>query len=179
MTFLTLLAAEGEHHANGRQFAGDINEVIWGSIAFFVVLALLIKYGGPAISKGFKGRTDRIQGEIDEAKAQRSAAENAAAAERSELPDLAGEEQRLLDEANESATRLRADIVARAQTEADEIRARGSAEVENYRRQALADLTAEVSQLTKDSAEAVVLETLDDASQRDLIDRYITHLERT
>ncbi|MFV0259209.1 MAG: F0F1 ATP synthase subunit B [Acidimicrobiales bacterium] len=179
MTFLTLLAAEGEHHANGNQLAGDINEVIWGSIAFFVLLALLIKYAGPAIVKMFTGRTARIQNEIDEAKAQRAAAENAAAAEKSDLPDLADEERRILDEANESAARLRADIVTRAQTEADEIRSRGSAEVENYRRQAIADLTAEVSQLTKNSAEAVVRETLDDASQRDLIDRYITHLERT
>ena len=33
-----LAATDGEHHANGKILPGDMNEVYWGSLAFFIVL---------------------------------------------------------------------------------------------------------------------------------------------
>ena len=39
---LTILAAEAP---NGKHLAGDLNEVYWGSAAFFVLMALLSAVG--------------------------------------------------------------------------------------------------------------------------------------
>ncbi len=170
-----LIAAEAP---NGVHLAGDTNEIIWGSIAFFTVVGLLVKFAGPAAVKAFRGRTERIQSELADAKAERAAAESALNASSAELPDLSQEEDRIRSEAVASAARLKTDLVARAQAEADDLRARGAAEVENYRRQSIADLAAEVSQLTKNSAEAVVVESLDAGAQGDLIDSYINQVEQ-
>ena len=45
MSHLLLLASE---KPNGFLLSGDLNEVIWGSIAFFLILGLLIWKAGPA-----------------------------------------------------------------------------------------------------------------------------------
>lgn len=172
---LNLIAADAP---NGVHLAGDINEVIWGSIAFFVVIGLMVKLAGPAAVKAFRGRTERIEAELADARAERDAAEAALTVSTSDLPDLSVEEDRIRSEASETAARLKADLIAKAQADADDVRARGTVEVDNYRRQAIADLTSEMSELTKNSAEAVVVESLDASAQGDLIEGYIAQVEQ-
>lgn len=172
---LQLIASE---EPNGVHLASDINEVIWGSIAFFVIVGLIVWLAGPAIAKAFRGRTERIEAELNAAKEARAEAEAALTSSTADLPDVSAEEERIRAEATDAAARLKADLIARAEAEAEDIRSRGTTEVENYRRQALADLTAELAQATKDSAEAIVVANLDQSSHGDLIDSYITQVEQ-
>ncbi len=173
---LQLIAADAP---NGRHLPGDINEVYWGSLAFFVVIGLMIWLAGPAISRALKSRTERIEKELADAKAARVEAEAMLTSRSAELPDLGVEEERIRSEAVETAARLKADLIARATAEAEDIRTRGMVEVDNYRRQAVADLTAEVAEVTKNSAETIVVENLDDRSHGDLIDAYIAQVEQS
>src|ERR1700710_1124715 len=64
-TMLALLAITDEATPNGAWFPHDVNEVIWGTIAFVLVMALLVWKAGPAIKKAMNGRTERIQSELD------------------------------------------------------------------------------------------------------------------
>ena len=59
-----LLAAD---EPNGVHLPADIQEVYWGSLAFFVVLFLLIRFAGPIAVRGFRRRTERIERELAEA----------------------------------------------------------------------------------------------------------------
>jgi len=162
---------------NGVHLASDINEVIWGSLAFFVVLGLIIWKAGPAIAKAFNGRTERIAAELGSAAAQKDEAVAALTASTADLPDTNAEEARIKAEAIETAERVKADLIAKAHADAEDIRVRGRADVDNYRRQAVADLTAELSELTKNSAEAVIIENLDAGAHAELIDNYINQVE--
>jgi F-type H+-transporting ATPase subunit b len=176
---LHIIASEaGEHHENGLHLAGDINEVIWGSLAFFVVFGIIVWKAGPAIRRGLEGRTARIEAELAEAKAARAEAEAALTATSADLPDLETEEARIRAEAVEAAKGLKVDLISRAQAEADEIRTRGTIEVEAFRRQAIADLTVEMSRLTKVSATDLVVGELDPTAHGDLIETYISQLEQ-
>lgn len=172
---LALIASEAP---NGVHLPGDINEVYWGTVAFLVVVGLLVRFAGPAAVKAFRGRTQRIEAELAEARRQREEAESALTASAADLPDVGAEETRIREEAVAQAARLKADLIAKAESDAAEVRARGTVEVENYRRQAIADLTAQMSDLTKDSAEAVVRDSLDDQSQNDLIENYINQVQQ-
>ena len=172
---LHLIAAEGPNEVH---LPADINEVYWGTAAFLVVMALLIRLAGPAIAGAFRKRTADIEAELAAARAARAEAEAALTATSSDLPDVSVEEARIKAEAADAAARLKDDMIARAQADADEIRTRGNAEVENQRRQALADLRAEVSEMTRQSAEAVVTDQLDDSAQNDLIENYIRQVEQ-
>jgi F-type H+-transporting ATPase subunit b len=179
MNFLFLLAAEeGVHHDNGVHLAGDIKEVYWGSLAFFVVLGLVVWKAGPLIKRAMAGRTDRIEAELAEARSRREAAETALTASTSELPDLSEEEARIRVEANETAVRLKADLIAKAEAEAEAIRERGKADVANRKRQARADLSAEIGEATRRAAEVMVRDQLDGPAQSDLIESYINQVSQ-
>lgn len=170
-----LLAAE---EPNSVHLPGDINEVYWGAAAFIVIVAVLIKLAGPAVAKALRKRTDDIRAELEAADAERRAAESALTEQRAGVGDISADRQRLLVEANETAERLKVDVVARARTEGEALRARALADIEAQRNQAMGDLRAEVARLTRGAAEAVVRENLDDAAQKQLIDSYIERVRQ-
>ncbi|NCY15205.1 MAG: ATP synthase F0 subunit B [Actinobacteria bacterium] len=168
-----ILAEEGTHHANGWVLPGDINEVIWGTIGFLVVFTLILWKGGPAIKAMWNGRIDRIRTELDNAAASRSEAEAKLAAVEASLADADNERQRIVAEARDTAVTVRAQIIAKAGTDAADLRARGAADVEAAKAQATSDLQAEVAVLAIGAAEAVVANALDASTQSQLIDNYI------
>ncbi len=173
MTLLYLIGAEAP---NGRHLPGDINEVYWGSIAFFVIVGVAIWKAGPAIMQSMQDRTARIEAELADAKAARAEAEAALNASTADLPDVADEEAKIRDEALQTALKLKEDLIAKAEAEAEAVRERGRSDVDNLKRQARADLVAEVSLMTRNTAEAVVKEGLDDSSQSELIENYINQV---
>ena len=173
MSELHTFAAEAP---NGLQLAGDINEVIWGSIAFFVVLGLIIWKAGPLIVKAMKDRTEGIELELAQAKEERAAAEMALTASTSDLPDVGAEEAKIRSEAQATATKLKEDLIAKAEAEAEALKERGRIDVDNLKRQAQADLASEVSLMTRNTAEAVVTQALDGDSQSELIENYISQV---
>jgi F-type H+-transporting ATPase subunit b len=150
-----------------------ISEVIWGTIAFVIVVGLIWWKGGPAIKAAWKGRIERIEGELESAAEARSAAEDDLAGVRDSLANADVERQRIVDEARSSAANLKAQLIERAKVEAAEITARANADVEASRSQARADLASEVSTLAVGAAEAVVASSLDDDTKRKLVEDYI------
>jgi len=71
---------------------------------------------------------------------------------------------------------VRADIVARAETEATEIKARANDDIRLATERAQADLQASVKDLSIELAEKVVERNLDPETQRALIDSYIAQV---
>jgi len=151
-------------------------ELIWGSIAFFLVVGLIWWKGGPAIKKAWNGRIERIEGELDAAADDRQSAEAELAGVHERIANVDTERQRIVDEARETATTLRAQLVERAQAEAAEVAERATADIEAAKAQALADLRAEVGALALGAAEVVVRSSLDDDTQRNLVEAYITQV---
>ncbi len=164
------------HHENGVHLAGDMKEVYWGSSAFIVLVALIAWKFGPAIKKMVASRPERIQAELEAAKAARTEAETALNASTADLPDVGAEEVRIRDEALETASRLKVDMVAKAEADAEALKTRGVADVANMKRQALTDLQDEVATITRDATEAIVTEGLDEAAHAELIENYINQV---
>ena len=170
---LALLAAE---EGNGYWLPHDINEVIWGTLAFLIVFGMIIWKGGPAIRKALAARPARIKAELDTAASARATAEKSFADVKAALADADKERDRIIAEARETATKVGADIVARAHADAAAIKERGQAEIASARRQAQADLTAEVSRLALGAAEKVVESNLSEATQQALVESYISQV---
>ncbi len=166
----------GADAPNGFFLPGDVKEFWWGTAAFLVLVGLIVWKGGDAIKASMAARTERIRTELAEAKAERDAAEAALNQSTDDLPDLGQEEARIRREAEETATKLKADLIAKAKADADAIVARGAADVENRKRQAQAEIATSVADSTRRSAEAVVRESMDDQAQIDLIEKYINEV---
>ena len=167
-----LLAAEG----NGFWLPHDPYEILWGSLAFFIIAYLLVSKGGPAVKKGFTGRSERIEATLNEASSERTAAEAERDGIKADLADSDAEATRIVAEARETATRVKADLIARAEADAATARERAAAEIAAARRAAQADLTAEVSRLASGAAERVVHANLDESTQQSLIESYIAQV---
>jgi F-type H+-transporting ATPase subunit b len=176
MQNLLLFAAEGGHEENGAILPHDINEVIWGSIAFLIVITLIIWKGGPAIKNMWNGRIERISGELSDAAGARAEAESKLADVERRIADVDQERARIRAEAQATAESLAAQIAERAQREAEEIRRRAVLDAEAAKAQAGADLQAEIAQLAVEAAETVVAGSLDDQTQRQLIESYIARV---
>ncbi|MCU1467046.1 MAG: synthase, subunit b [Actinomycetia bacterium] len=149
------------------------NEIIWGSLAFAVLLVAMWKFGVPAVKNMEKAREDRIRNDLESAELAKTDAE----AERAQyLAQIAGAKEeagRLIEEARQAAEGVRADLIARAEQEANEIRARAQADIVNQRNQALAQLRAEVASLSIDLAGRIVERNLDSDINRQLVDSFI------
>ena len=67
---IALLAAE-EGAENGFWLPHDLKEVLWGSLAFLIIVFLLWKYARKPAAAAMSGRIERIAGELDDAAQQR------------------------------------------------------------------------------------------------------------
>ncbi len=170
MTLINLLAAEAP---NEWWLPGDKNEVIWGTLAFLIVAILLVKFAKAPVLKYYANRTAAVETQLQTAEQARLDAETERDRIKSALADSDAEAARIIEEARQSADRLRADIEARTVTEIAQLRERAEADLATTRTQATADLTGEVSRLALGATEEVVGSTLDDSAQQRLIDDYI------
>ena len=127
-TGLLVAAAEEEHAIDETHhwLWPETPEIIYGGIAFVVVLLLFWKLGVfKMIAKGLSDRTAKIQQQLDDSAGARKAAETEAAEIRKAAGDIDAERERLLAAARVQAEELLVDGRARLETEVAELIADG------------------------------------------------------
>jgi len=170
-----VLAAEG---ANGFWLPADINEVIWNSTAFFIVIALLLKFTRKPVAEFFTGRVRTISGELDASTATRTTAEQERDRVRSALAGAEDEASKIIEQARDAAEQVRLDIEARTAADVARIRAAGDAELTDLRARAETELSTDLTTLSLGAAEHVVERSLDASAQQRLIDDYIARIAK-
>lgn len=148
--------------------------LFWMTVVFLVVLALLWKFGFPAITKMVEERKNFIDESLRKA---HDASEK--------LANIQQEGESILQEAREKqatllkeATSTRDAIVAKAQNQAKEEGARllndAKAEIENEKQQAIREIRAQVAELSVKIAEKIIKEKLSsEDKQMDLINKLL------
>ena len=125
------------------------------------------------MKKGLSDRSDRIRDELVEAERARVDAEAELSALRSKLGSAEAEQERITSEARDTAEQVKADLIARADADADEAKGKATAELSASTGQAAADIQAAAAAQATAATESVVNANLDPATHADLIDRYI------
>jgi len=156
-----------------------VNEIIWGSAAFAVLLIAMWKFGVPAVKNMEKAREDRIRNDLEAAEQAKTEAETEKAQYLAQIAGAKDEAGRLIEEARQAAETVRTDLIARAEQEANEIRSRAQADIANQRNQAMAQLRTDVASLSIDLAGRIVERNLDDATNRQLVDSFIDQVGRS
>jgi len=151
-------------------------ELLWGSIAFLIVLGVLVKFAFPTLKKTMSDRQDKIRQDLEGAESARLEAEREREDYRQKVQESRQEAVEILEAARGDAERVRADILARAENEATEIKARANEDIRLATERAQADLQASVKDLSIELAEKVVERNLDPETQRALIDSYIAQV---
>jgi len=154
----------------------EANEIIWGGIAFLILLGILWKYALPGVQNMMKQREDRIRGDLERAEQAKADGEGVLAEYQRQLADARNEAGRIIEEARQSADQLKRDLTARAEAEAAQIRERASQDVQLATERATTDLQSRMAELSIELAEKVVERSLDRDTQLALIESYISDL---
>jgi F-type H+-transporting ATPase subunit b len=149
------------------------NELIWGTISFFVLLGLMAKFAFPALKKGLEDRTERIRGDVDAAEEAKTAAEAKASEYDAKLAEAKHEAARIIEEARQDADAYRSERRADVDTEIGRMREQAQADIEASKAQAIADISGDVAALAIAAAEQVVAANLDEQTNRALVEQFI------
>jgi F-type H+-transporting ATPase subunit b len=170
------LAAE----QNQNPLIPEIAELVFGTIAFFIVFYILGKLLLPRIAKALERRTDAIEGGIRRAEEAQAEAQRTLEEYRAQLAEARHEAARLREEAREQGAAIIAEMREQAQAESQRIVEGAHAQIEADRKQAFASLRSDIGKLATDLAGRIVGESLeDDARQRRVVDRFLAELEQT
>jgi F-type H+-transporting ATPase subunit b len=154
----------------------ETNEIIWGTIAFLIILAGLWKFGMPAVRNAMQQRTERIRSSLDEAETAKADAESLRADYQRQLNESRSEAARIIEEARQQAEAVRRDLIQRAEAESEALRRRNAEQLEAERARVLSELRGQVAVLAVDAAERVVRANLDPEANRRLVEDYINSL---
>ena len=152
------------------------DELIAGLIAFVIIFFFVWKWAVPSLNKTLEARQAKIRGEYEAAEAAKVEAESLLGDYQDQLSGAKDEATGIVDEARTAGEQVKADIVARAETEADQIKERAHGEIAGERERVSGELRRQVADLSIGVAEKVVGDSLDDERQRELVDRYIDDL---
>ena len=151
----------------------ELNEIIWGGLAFLVLLAVMVRYGFPMVNSAITDRADKIRSDLEASEAARTGAEEIKRQLEAERAETRAQVSSIIDEARQEAAAVKADLQARAEVEIAELRQRANAEMAAARQRAVADLQGDVAEMVIGAAERVVERNLDLETHRQLIDQYI------
>ena len=171
-----LLAQEAAQEESRNPIFPATNELVWGTIAFLLLLFLMYRTVFPSINKAFKDRRANIEGKLEQAERDREEAEQLLEQYRRRLRDAEDETQRILEEARSNAERVRRDLLAKAETDAGRELDRARLVIRAERDQAIRQLRNEVGTLAVELATRVVGDSLDRERQLRLVDEYIDEL---
>ena len=149
------------------------NEIIWGSIAFGILLVVFWKFAPPPVRNTMQAREDRIRGDLERAERSKGEAESVLGEYRAQLADARAEAGRIIDEARQAADQVRRDLLVRAEADAAELRARAADDVRLASERAMVDLHSRVGELSIQLAEKIVERSLDRDTQMRLVESYI------
>jgi F-type H+-transporting ATPase subunit b len=152
------------------------NELIWGAVAFAILLFLMYRTVFPQVTKLYQERRSNIEGKLEEAESERDEAEQLLQRYRERLAAAEDETQRILEEARANAERLRRDLLAKADADAERRLERATETIRAERDQAIRQLRGEVGTLAVELATKVVGDSLDRDRQLRLVDQYIDQL---
>lgn len=145
-------------------------------INFFVLLWLLLKFGGAALKQFVKGRHDEVKGKVETAERLIAESEQLKATYEQKLAGLDGEIEAFKQTAVAEIEREKNRILTEAQAMAGRIEEQARLAYEQEMKEALAKVRAEITRQTLELAEQRVKEEFKKEDHDRLVDEFIEKL---
>ncbi len=172
-TFAQEHGAEAEEPTGMDLILPEPAELIWGAVAFLIVMFVLNKFAFPKLRETVEAREHQIQGDLEAAESAKTEAQQAKATYDQQIADARGEANRIIEEARRQAEDVRKDLIAKAERDAEQITQRASEQLDAERSRTITELQSTVGDLAIELAEKVVGRALDQGTHRELVDAYI------
>ena len=174
---ILLTQEEGESSSNVALVLPETSELIAGILAFSIVFFFVWKWALPTLNKTLESRQQAVSGELAGAEKAKVEAESLLTDYKAQMAEAKTEGSKIVEDARVTAEQLKADVVSRAESDADNIRSKARDEASAEKSRALTDAKSQVGEISVDLAGKIVGETLDAKAHKALIDRYLADLE--
>jgi F-type H+-transporting ATPase subunit b len=156
----------------------DLNPglTLWTAITFLVLIGVLWKFAFGPISRMLVERETTIRDAIDSARREREEAEKLLAQQKEALVKAQRDAAELAKRNQQEMEAFRSQLTAQARKEADDLVASARKTIQEEKKLAVTQLRAEVADLAVAAAARIVKSSLDEKTQRQLVDEYIKDL---
>lgn len=174
-------AAHADEHGHDDHHGGGVtigaiaaHKPLWAAIgAFLILLALIGKFGIPAINRSLSESRESIKAQIEEAQRIKAEAEAKAAEYEARLADMDTELENIRKELEASAEKERDRIVAEAEATAARMRKDAEFQIQQRIKQLRDDVTREAVEAAVTAAEEMLTTQTQAADQTRLAEDYL------
>ena len=180
---LSLLAAEaaeaaGEHGTSGGH---DIAEFvlptwIWTWVLFGIVFFVLAKFAWKPLREQLEARENRIRETVEKADRVKSEAEALLEKHREMMDRATADAQAIINEGREAGERVRREVAAAGEKEAQEFVERARKEIDLETKKAVDEIRREAVDLSLLAAGRILERSLEDEDHRKLADQVVDEL---
>jgi F-type H+-transporting ATPase subunit b len=154
----------------------EIGTIIWTIITFVILAALLTKFGLRPLLQILEERERTIKDSLEGAERARAEAQESLRQNQELVAGARRETGAIIEQGKRDAETLRGEILAQARHEAQEMVEQGKRQVQFEQKQAMEQLRRQVADLAIQAAERLITRSLDEATQRKLVDDYVNSL---
>ena len=163
----------GEHGAEHAAPSFDGKRMAWQLLNFGALIFLLVKFGGPAVSKALSARHQQIKTDLVSAAEARTAAQARFEQQEKRLASLEHEIAAIAASIKQEAEAEKARLIALSEERAKRIREESEFIIEQQIKQAEEDLRREMAAAAVALAEKIVRSQLGPADQQRMIDSFV------
>jgi F-type H+-transporting ATPase subunit b len=173
VTAMPLLAAEGEAPKGGL-LSPQGGLMFWTLVVFGVLFFVLSKFAFKPILAAVETRELELRELMEQAKADRQEAADILAEQKQTLNAARVDAQRIIADSRSTADKMRADLLEHTRVQQADMLERAKRDIEAEKVGAIAELRREAVDLAIAGASKVIEKNLDDASNRKLVESYLT-----
>ncbi len=152
------------------------SELLVSLVSFGVLFLLMWKFALPPITKMLDDRATKIRESLEKAEQTRDEAERLLDEYKEQLALARVEANRVIEQGRKVAETMKSEIVAKANEERESMLARAREEIQGEKRTAMAELQAQVADLSVAVASRLIGASLSAADHKALIEKSIAEV---
>ncbi len=177
MHALIVMLQESGDKGGGNILTPNGGLMVWTIIIFLILLFVLSRYAFKPITAAVQAREKALEDAIEGAKRDRDEAAKLLEEQRKNLEASRDEGQKIVAGARAAAEEVRQSMLEAARQQQTEIIDKARADISRERDAAIAELRREAVDLAILGASKVIEKNLDEKSNRELIDKFLSSLD--
>lgn len=179
MIFINLLFSYSvilmEEHKTGL-LSVNPGLIIWTIVIFVLLLLILKKVAWGPLIKALHSRENTIKTALENADKINKEAAELMEKNKKEMAEASAKSLALINEAKETAQKVREDIIAKAGEESHKLIDEAKEQITRQKEAALQELKGEISNIAIKAAEKILNENLDETRQKKIVDDFLTKI---
>jgi F-type H+-transporting ATPase subunit b len=177
LSTIAITAASSSDSGGSFLVKPGIGLMVWTLVVFGATMLLLARLAFPRISEALARRQHAIEESIDIAERTRAEAQELLDEYRERLREARAQADEIVTRARQTAQSQERQTIEGARTKREELLEQTRRDIEAETRRAIAEIRAEVGELTIVATEKVTRKALDAADQKRLVDEALSELD--